>query len=218
MAASARGRHTQAEANRRYFESAYRTGQHGWPETEASPYVLRFLSRVREAFSGGRLLDLGCGEGRHCLAAAKLGFQTVGLDYEPLALARARHLIPAGLRQRVTLCVGDVLNLPFEEAAFDVVLDYGCLHHQRKADWRRYRANLLRALKPHGFYILSVFSPRFHLFRGSSRPWHLAHGAYRRWFSHEEMLRLWEKDFELLDLIEERDNQRGMWHALFRRR
>ena len=207
----------QSKANRRYFREAYRTGEHGWPETGASPYVLGYLQRVREAAPGGRLLDLGCGEGRHCLAAAEMGFQAVGVDYESLALVRARRLIPAEHQGSIALCVGDVLNLPFANGCYDVVLDYGCLHHQRKADWPRYKANLLRVLKPRGFYVLSAFSPRFHLFRGSRRPWHLAYGAYRRCFSREELVHLWENEFDLLDLVEEDGEQGGMWHGLLRR-
>ena len=208
---------SQAGANRRYFREAYRTGEHGWDITEPSPDVLRLLGRAREMVSDGRLLDLGCGEGRHSLAAARLGFETVGVDYEPLALERARRLIPVEEQSNISLCAGSVLALPFRIASFDIVLDYGCFHHQRKADWPAYRANLMRALKPRGLYILSAFSPAFHLFHGSPRRWHLAYGAYRRYFTREEMLHLWEKDFELTELIEQRGEQ-GMWHALFRRR
>ncbi|MDO8587476.1 MAG: class I SAM-dependent methyltransferase [Armatimonadota bacterium] len=208
---------SQAASNVRYFREAYRTGEHGWGVTEPSPDVLRLLGRARELVPAGRLLDLGCGEGRHSVAAASLGFEVVGVDYEPLALQRARGLIPAGEQSKIFLCAGSALALPFQPASFDVVLDYGCFHHQRKADWPAYRANLLRALKPQGLYILSVFSPTFHLFHGSSRRWHLAYGSYRRYFTHEEIARLWQKDFELLELIEQRGEQ-GMWHVLFRLR
>jgi SAM-dependent methyltransferase len=213
-----KGSRTQAEANRQYFREAYRTGEHGWEQSEASPHVLRLLRRVHEAVPGERLLDLGCGEGRHCLIAARLGFETVGVDYEPLAVERARRLASSAGQGEIAFCVGDALSLPFAVASFDVVVDYGCLHHQRKADWPTYKANLLRVLRPRGFYVLSVFSPRFRLFRGSSRRWHLAHGAYRRCFTREEMVRLWESDFSFLDLVEERGKDRGMWHALLQRR
>lgn len=209
---------TQASANRRYFAEAYRTGEHGWAVNGASPRVLRYLQRVAEIVPGGRLLDLGCGEGRHCLAAAQLGFTVTGVDFEPLALERARRLIPAEWQGRIDLRVGDVLNLPLADACADVVVDYGCLHHQRKADWPRYKESLLRVLAPRGFYLLAVFSPRFHLFHGSPRRWHLAHGAYRRCFTREELIALWEKEFVFLDLIEEHNEREGMWYALMRRR
>jgi len=209
---------TQAALNRRYFREAYRTGEHGWAETDAASQVLRYLQRVREAVPEGRLLDLGCGEGRHSLAAARLGFMVIGVDFEPLALERARQRIPAEWQPRIDLRAGDVLNLPLPDACADVVLDYGCLHHQRKADWPHYKASLLRVLKPYGYYLLAAFCPHFHLFHGSPRHWHLAHGAYRRYFTREELVTLWEKDFTFLDLIESHDGGEGMWYALLQRR
>ena len=58
------------EANRRYFQEAYRTGEHGWAANEPSPYAVRFLKKLRRRVTGGTLLDVGCGEGRHAIAAA----------------------------------------------------------------------------------------------------------------------------------------------------
>ena len=130
---------TAAEANRRYFREAYRSGQHGWAVEGPSPFVARYLDRLRRRVPGGSLLDIGCGEGRHTIAAAQRGFAATGIDYEPLALRRARqqadHTGLSGLQFRRA----DVFAMPFAQEAFDIVLDFGCLHHQRKADWPRYR-------------------------------------------------------------------------------
>jgi len=205
---------TAEEANRRYFEAAYRTGQHGWEVETPSPYAMRFLKRlvrlvpggVRQAHpalslsKGGKLLDIGCGEGRHAIAAAQMGFQVTAVDFEPRALQRARRF--AGLQgmKGIKFRRADVFRLPFRDAAFDVALDYGCLHHQRKSDWPAYRASVLRVLKPQGFYVLSVFSPAFRFFRGSRQPWHIAHGAYRRCFTSEDIARLFGSHFEVLEM------------------
>jgi SAM-dependent methyltransferase len=204
-----------ARANRRYFRQAYRTGEHGWEVKGSSPYAAAFLKRLSRCVRHGRLLDVGCGEGRHAVAAAKLGFRVTGIDYEPLAVRRARRFAPAEGARRIVFRRADVLRLPLAEASFDVVLDYGCLHHQRKSDWPAYRAGILRVLKPEGYYVLSVFSPEFPFFRGGRRPWHLAKGAYRRCFTRTDILGLFAGDFELLELKEER---RGFWHVLMRRR
>ena len=79
------------EANRRYFRDAYRTGRHGWEVEEPSRHAVRHLRRLTRFVPGGKLLDIGCGEGRHSFAAARLGFKVTGMDFEPLALKRARR-------------------------------------------------------------------------------------------------------------------------------
>jgi len=65
-----------------------------WPRTEREAMRL-----VR-----GRVLDLGCGPGRHALFLQKKGFDVVGLDASPtqVALARIRgvnHVYPGSVRQ-----------------------------------------------------------------------------------------------------------------------
>ena len=205
------------QANRRYFRQAYRTGRHGWAVEEPSPYVLAFLGRLARLAAGGRLLDVGCGEGRHAFAAGMLGFDVTAIDYEPLALRRARELAKTRRGARVVFQRADFLRLPLRKGHFDVVLDCGCLHHQRKVDWPAYRASLLAALKPRGYYVLSVFGPGFRLFRGR-RNWHIAQGAYRRCFTRREIRDRFDRDFEILDLVAERGRGGGFWHALMRRR
>jgi SAM-dependent methyltransferase len=206
------------EANRRYFREAYRTGVHGWNPEEPDPHTVAFLERVREQVARGSLLDVGCGEGRHCVAARRIGLRVTGIDREPLALERARAYARACRVADILFRKADVFSLPFPPSCFDVVLDYGCLHHQKKAAWAAYRESILRVLKPTGFFMLSVFSPRFRLFRGASRPWHIAHGAYRRCFTPMEIVRLFKEHFRILEIQEEHGEGRGFWHVLMRRR
>lgn len=205
-------------ANRLYFREAYRTGRHGWEAVEPSAHAVSFLKRVRRRVPKGAFLDVGCGEGRHCLAAWRLGFHVTGIDYEPLALARARRSARLAGAAAIGFRKANVFSLPFPHTSFDVVLDYGCLHHQKKSDWSAYKASILRVLKPRGFYILSVFSPAFRFFRHSGRPWHVACGAYRRCFTKQEIEVLFGRQFEFLAVIEERGEGRGFWHVLMRLR
>jgi len=207
-----------AKANRQYFRKAYGTGKHGWAMEDPSPYAARFLARLKRTIPGGRLLDIGCGEGRHAIHAARLDFKVTAVDYEPSALKRAQRFAKDKKVRGIIFNLANVLRLPPQDTVFDIVLDYGCLHHQRKADWPAYKATVLRVLSPNGFFILSVFSPKFPLFHGSRKNWHIAQGAYRRCFTRGDILGFFSRQFEPVEIIEENGGRRGFWHILFRRR
>jgi SAM-dependent methyltransferase len=209
---------TARQANRRYFHEAYRTGVHGWSADEPNPCLAAYLKRLSRLAPGGRLLDVGCGEGRHATAAAALGFRVTAVDYEPLALRRARRRARSLGVEGMTFRRADALALPFRGGAFDVVLDSGCLHHQRKSDWPRYLAGVLRALRPGGWYVLSVFNPEFRFFRGRRRRWHISRGAYRRCFTARDIEGLFGRDFEIVERRKEAGEGRGFWNVLMRRR
>lgn len=205
-------------ANREYFRRAYRTGVHGWAVDAPSPHAVGLLKRLKRLVPGGELLDLGCGEGRHAIAAARLGFKVQAIDCEPLALKRARHFARLRGVRGITFLKADVFRLPFAPARFDIVLDYGCLHHQKKSDWAAYKRSILRVLKPRAHYVLSVFSPHFRLFHGSRRPWHISEGAYRRCFRRRDIRELFGREFEIVELNEQRGALGGFWHVWMKRR
>jgi len=88
-----------------------------------------------------RFLEVGSGTGRLSIplarAAAKQGFEVVGLEAEELMLARARQLCqaePSPAQQALTLVQGDVrtMRLPWH---FELIaLPYGIAHHLIEVD------------------------------------------------------------------------------------
>jgi SAM-dependent methyltransferase len=69
--------------------------------------------------AGTRLLDVGCGAGGALGLAAERGADPAGLDATPQLLAIARDRLPgADLRE------GDIEELPWEDATFDVVTGF----------------------------------------------------------------------------------------------
>jgi len=71
---------------------------------------------------GKRVLDLGCGDGRFALGVSRLASSVVGIDPDPDAIAAARkNARQTGVRN-VRFSVGAAQELPYREAAFDVVI------------------------------------------------------------------------------------------------
>lgn len=74
----------------------------------------------------GRALDLGCGRGRFTPALAARGWDAVGVDLVPAAVAAARRNAPAAATLRYVR--GDVTDLPaLALGTFDLFVDIGCL-------------------------------------------------------------------------------------------
>ena len=55
--------------------------------------------------------DLGCGDGKIVIAAARLGARGVGIDIDPARIAEANeHARNAGVTDRVTFILGDIFD------------------------------------------------------------------------------------------------------------
>jgi len=78
--------------------------------------------------ASARVLDVGCGDGRHIVEAARRGCRAVGVDYDASELRRARGRLHA---HRVDLIAADASYLPFHTDAFDAVICTETLEHLR---------------------------------------------------------------------------------------
>ena len=108
--------------------------------------------------SGDFVLDLGCGEGRHVMAAAcHLDVNVFGVDLneEDLLLARIKQkevIIKEGSVAK--FLAGDALSLPFENDSFDIVICSEVLEHIR--DYQSVLKEIERVLRGGGFFCASV--------------------------------------------------------------
>jgi ubiquinone/menaquinone biosynthesis C-methylase UbiE len=142
---------------------------------------------------GMRVLDAGCGGGRHlCEAFRRPGVEVVGIDLCMEDLTRARgflHLMAAEQAGRWLVCRGDVQQLPFKDHSFDVVVCSEVLEHV--ADNRAAVGELARVLRPGGQMAVTV--PRFYPERvcwALSRAYHEEPGGHIRIYCKRELLSL----------------------------
>ena len=102
--------------------------------------------------AGERLLDLGCGAGRHAFEAVKRGADVVALDADGSEIKHvALMLDELGGGSAVN---GDAFHLPFPDGAFDRVIAAEVLEHL-PAD-RSAIAELTRVLRPGGTMAVTV--------------------------------------------------------------
>jgi SAM-dependent methyltransferase len=73
-----------------------------------------------------RVLDVGCGDGRHIVEAARRGTMAIGVDYDLAELRRARERLG---KHRVDLIAADASHLPFRTGTFDAVVCTETLEH-----------------------------------------------------------------------------------------
>jgi SAM-dependent methyltransferase len=91
------------------------------PDERTAAEVNAVVERLGLA-PGARLLDLCCGQGRHAVPLARLGYRVAGLDLSRHLLARAAGLAAAH-GEAVGLVEADMRRLPFADASFDAVLN-----------------------------------------------------------------------------------------------
>jgi SAM-dependent methyltransferase len=103
--------------------------------------------------AGARILDMGCGGGRHAFEAWRRGATVVAFDYSEAELKEVRGVL-GGMLDAGELphgecggaVNGDALQLPFPDATFDGVIASEVLEHLW--DDERAIAELVRVLKP----------------------------------------------------------------------
>ncbi|UCC17387.1 MAG: methyltransferase domain-containing protein [Dehalococcoidales bacterium] len=63
------------------------------------------IERKAKRLARGRILDVGCGAGRHCLYLQNKGFEVIGIDNSPLAIEVCRQ---RGVKNAIVLPLGDI--------------------------------------------------------------------------------------------------------------
>jgi ubiquinone/menaquinone biosynthesis C-methylase UbiE len=107
---------------------------------------------------GHRVLEIGTGTGNLALLVARRypGTEVIGLDPDPLALARARRKADRrGLGVQWDL--GTAGELPYADGSVDRVLSSLMFHHLDEDEKRRALAEVRRVLKPGGSLHLMDF-------------------------------------------------------------
>jgi SAM-dependent methyltransferase len=126
-----------------------------------------------------RAIDLGCGTGANSVFLAERGFDVLGVDFSPVAVAKARdRAAEAGVSDRCRFVEGDLTatDLPGVAGPFDLLVDYGTLDDLRGAGRQAMAATIVRLARPGSRFLLWCFY-------GARRelPWMSFQGPSRLW-------------------------------------
>jgi SAM-dependent methyltransferase len=142
---------------------------------------------------GDRVLDVGCGNGRHAFEAYRRGARVVAFDLDRQELAAVTGLcgamrlegeVPPGAGSAAVS--GDATVLPFADSSFDKVIAAEVLEHI--LDDQRAMNELARVLRPGG--VLAVTVPAWlpeRICWGLSREYHEVPGGHVRIYTRVEL-------------------------------
>ncbi len=136
-----------------FWESNYKKNDTASTFGQASQEIVDLSKKLT---AGSRILDIGCGDGRHSLFLAKKGFEVTAID---ISTAGIKKLSQLAERSGVSINaqVVDMRQFKFT-SSYDLIIAHGCLHLIPRNDW----SELLVRIKEHtgnlGYNIIVVFT------------------------------------------------------------
>lgn len=125
-----------------------------------------FIEKEIEYNKATRILDIGCGTGRHSIELAKRGYPVVGIDLSESQLKRAKEKA-SGLKLPIVFQKHDARTLPFRHEFNLVIMICEGAFSLMETDEMNFQIlqNAANALLPKGkliFTTLNVLFPLFH--------------------------------------------------------
>ncbi len=123
-------------------------------------WQVSFLIRHLKIKKSHKILDLGCGYGRHSLEFARRGFKVVGVDYSRYLLDIAKKQARKENLRNVKFLKADMRNLRYRRE-FDIVINmytsFG--YFEKEKDHRIVLRNISNTLKDSGKFFLDLENP-----------------------------------------------------------
>jgi SAM-dependent methyltransferase len=149
-----RGATSSAETWDAFFSDFYLRA-YGHDEHDNAEAQALSAARLSGCPTGGELLDVPCGFGRHSVPLARAGYRVVGVDRSESLVAEARRR--AGGARWPKLSRADYRELPFPDASFDAAINlFTSLGYLGDEEDTRALAEIGRVLRPGARLVIEV--------------------------------------------------------------
>jgi cyclopropane fatty-acyl-phospholipid synthase-like methyltransferase len=123
---------------------------------EPDDFVTHFLSKLNKK-QKTRILDLGCGRGRHVAYAVTHGFEAHGIDASGTGLRATKKKIQDADAYLVKC---DMRMFPYKRSCFDIVISLRTVYHQTFDGIQRTVSEIKRILNKDGTVLIDFLSKR----------------------------------------------------------
>jgi SAM-dependent methyltransferase len=140
------------------WNDLWTSGQSETKWLRPEPFLRQLIPNLRRD-GVKRVLDLGCGIGRHAVFLGKNGFKVSAIDSSWRAVRFSREWLDRS-DCRAEVCLSDVTYLPFPRDYFDFVLSWNVVYHSSRKGIANALKEIERVLRPDGYLLLTLNSTR----------------------------------------------------------
>ena len=130
-----------------------------YSQEEPEEVVVDFVTSLKKKNKKIRVLDIGCGAGRHQVFMAKQGFETHGLDISETGLTLTKERLKRHSLEG-HLVKSDMKMLPYINSCFDAIVSLHTIYHQKLRGIQKTISEIKRVLKKKGLVLINFLSKR----------------------------------------------------------
>ncbi|RJR30245.1 class I SAM-dependent methyltransferase [Candidatus Microgenomates bacterium] len=137
-----------------FYNSLHSEKIEEWPSED----IIRFHKKYVNG-KAKRIVDLGCGAGRHCFYFGALGHEVWGIDISSTGIKKAKEInqvykLPLQFR------VGNIKKLPYPGNFFDYAICWATIFYQNKSDVERSLIEINRCLQKGAYFLFTLKHPQ----------------------------------------------------------
>ncbi len=158
------------------------------PGDEETEEEVEFIHRALDLDDGAIILDLCCGQGRHSVKLAAMGYTIIGLDSSRTLLELVERGAPGHEEIKLWLVEGDMRDIPIREGTCDAVVNlFTSFGFFDDIGNLRVLETVASVLKPGGKFLLDYWNPYIAAQLDGTRNW---------WWITDNLLALAEASYD----------------------